>query len=201
MQKRLSLTLIAAFCLLLVAPVRGQLSFQFDYTYDTGFFTGGNSGRQIYLTAVGSYITNLISGTEFSAITPSGANSRHAQVFDPRDVGATLDLGNVSVAANTIVVYVGAYNRGSSTLGVGGSGGFNPASGNGEWFDTLFYRGNGSFKMPGVGAIAFNSTTNCISTTISPTRKHLPCSRIFSLSSCISYSTSWGLAPTIHGKA
>ena len=143
----------------LAVAAPAQLTFQFDYTYDTGFFTGGNAGRQTYLTAVGSYLTNLISATQLAAITPGGGNSWNANIFDPRDVGATLNLGNISVTANTIVVYVGAYNLGGSTLGIGGPGGYG-ASGNLAWFDTLSYRGNGSFNMPAVGAITFNSTTD-----------------------------------------
>lgn len=144
----------------LAVAAPAQVTFQFDYSHDTGFFTAGNAGRQTYVTAVGNYVANLISATQLVAITPGGGNSWNARTFNPGNVGSQLDLGNISVGSNIIVVYVGAYDLGGSTLGVGGPGGFNPASGNQQWFDTLLYRGNGTFHMPSVGSITFNSTTN-----------------------------------------
>ncbi len=138
---------------------QAQLTFTFDYTYDTGFFTGGNSSRQAYLTAAANYLTSFISATSLSAITPSPGNTWTAQPFDPRNEAASLSISNPTIPAQTIVVYVGGYDLPGSTLGIGGPGGWS-AGGNAAWFDTLYYRGNGTNRMPGTGSITFDSLTS-----------------------------------------
>lgn len=159
-MKSLLLSFVATFCLLLSTPTQAQVTFQFDYTYDTGFFTGGNEARQTYLAAAGSYVADLISGTPLATITPGGINSWTTEIFDPRDIEGILQFSNLSVSANNITVYVGAYDLGGSLLGVGGPAGYG-ASGTQAWIDTLASRGNDtSYAMTGVGAITFNSTAN-----------------------------------------
>lgn len=62
--------------LLTAAAAQAQFTIVFDYTYDTEeFFTGTNLGRQTYLEAVGTYVSNLLSPTALNAITPSGGNN------------------------------------------------------------------------------------------------------------------------------
>lgn len=143
---------------LLTTSAFGQLSITIDYTYDEGFFTGGNVGRQTYLQDAADYLADLLSGTSLSAITPGGSNSWNAQIFDPRNSGSTVQLGNISIAADTIVVYAGGYDLDGSTLGRGGPGGYS-ASGFQSWFDTLSYRGNDQ-KASWGGAITFDTLTS-----------------------------------------
>ncbi|AOS43241.1 hypothetical protein Verru16b_00284 [Lacunisphaera limnophila] len=146
-------------CSLLAAAITApaQLTFVFDYTYDTGsFFSGGNIGNRTYLEAAGTYLSNYISGTTLNAITPGGGNSWNADTFHP-GTGDNQVLGNISIAANTILVFAGGYDLGGSTLGVGGGGGYG-VTGTQPWLDAISYRGNGSFSMPWGGSIAFDSS-------------------------------------------
>jgi hypothetical protein len=159
MVKTLRSLCLAASCALFSTLVHAQLTFSFDYTYDTGFFTGANSSRQVYLNSAASYLSSYLSATNLSAITPSGSNSWTAKPFDPQNSSVSLSISNPSIAANTIVVYVGAYDLPDSTLGIGGPGSWS-GSGFQPWFDTLNYRGNGSFSMPATGSITFDSLTS-----------------------------------------
>lgn len=146
--------------LLFACLAHGQVAFSFDYTYDSGgFFTGANAGRQTYLIAAGNYVAGFLNSTSLSAITPTGANTWTAQPSDPRDINAWLSLTNLTIPANTIVVYVGAYDLPHSTLGVGGPGGWG-GSGTQAWLDAVDYRGNGTFSMPATGSITFDSAAS-----------------------------------------
>lgn len=154
------ITPLALLLILLAGQARAQITFSFDFTHDThGFFTGANAGRQTYLTAAAQYAAQLIGGTTLSAITPAGSNTWTATIFDPSNFGTTIEKTDLSIAANTIVVYAGGYEIGGSTLGIGGTPGVS-TSGVAGWHETVTTRGNGTYRMASVGSITFNSTTN-----------------------------------------
>jgi hypothetical protein len=120
------------------------VSFVFDYTLDQGFFA--DSTRRDLLNYAGKMVASRITDS-LQAITPSGSNTWNAQINHP-STGALHSLGNISIAANKIIVYVGGRELGSS-LGIGGYGGFSNAFGSQTWFNTLLSRGQaGALSNP-----------------------------------------------------
>ncbi|WP_221029326.1 PEP-CTERM sorting domain-containing protein [Actomonas aquatica] len=141
-------------------PARAQLSFAFDYSYDSaGFFSGENSYRRAYLEAAGAYLTSFVDATSVTAITPDATNSWAPVIFDPADYTQTIALGNISVAADTIVVYAGGTSFESpTTVAYGGPGaGSVPDGSSMEWISTLLYRGHVGYRMPPIGSITFTT--------------------------------------------
>ncbi len=147
--------------LLVFTPLsRAQLSFSFDYSYDTaGFFSGENSYRRTYLESAGAYLTSFINATSVTAITPSNTDVWMPVIFDPADYTQTISLGNISVPADTIVVYAGGASFTSPTVvAYGGPGaGSVPDGSSMEWIYNLLYRGNVGYRMPPVGSITFTT--------------------------------------------
>jgi hypothetical protein len=114
----------------------GQVSISFDYTYDaSGFFT--QSRRDLLNLAATSLSSRL--GDSLSAIAPGGVNSWDASFPNPA-TGNQQTVNNLSISANSVVVFVGGRDLPGSTLGIGGPGGFS-ASGTQNWIDTLSARG------------------------------------------------------------
>lgn len=137
-----------------------QVSISFDYTYDSGgFFSGANNVARTDLEAAGSALQSRLADT-LSAIAPGGGNSWTAQFSNPA-TQVQQNVNNLSVAANTLVIFVGSLNLGASTLGLGGAGGFT-ASGTQSWLDTISMRGQAGAPNTDVGpwggSISFNST-------------------------------------------
>lgn len=139
----------------------------FDYSYDgSGFFTGANSSRQNVLESAASVFETRFEDS-LSAITSSGGNQFRADFSNPSN-GATTSISGYSVGADQIVVFVGAYDLGSSTLGVGGPGGFS-ASGSADFLDTVASRGQpGALATPATdfgpwgGSLSFDSDSSRI---------------------------------------
>ena len=158
-----TLSALAAGFLAAFTPARA-LDIQFDYTYDTGSFFVGHADRQSLLDAAAAVFELRLADT-LSAITPAGSNSRTAD-FDHPTTGAAVSVSNPSLAQGVVNVYVGAMQLGTSTLGIGGPGGYS-AGGNQAWFNTLSARGqSGALAAtptdfgPWGGAITFDLDTN-----------------------------------------
>ncbi len=136
----------------------------FDYRYDSsGFFTGANSSRQNLLNDAASVFESRFQDN-LTAITSGGSNHFNASFFEP-DNGNNISIPDFSVAADQIVVFVGAYNLGN-TLGVGGNGGFS-SSGSGDFLNNAASRGQAGALLPVQtdfgpwgGAMSFNSNSN-----------------------------------------
>lgn len=148
--------------LLLVSVAQAQFTISFDYSYDTEeFFTGANAGRQTYLEAAGTYISTIFSPTALNAIVPTPGdaqpNTWSVNFSHPGD-GSEQSIANPTYAANVYTIYAGGRALGGSTLGVGGTGGFN-ASGYGSWFDDIRYRGNGTYSTGWGGSLSFDTAT------------------------------------------
>lgn len=137
------------------------VSIVFDYSYDSsGFFA--DATRRSTLAQAGSYLGSRLSDS-LTAITSQGVNSFDAVFSNPTN-SSTVTLNNYNVASNTLVVYVGAQNLGSSTLAFGGPGGYS-ASGTQSFIDNVASRGQaGALATPATdfgpwgGEITFNST-------------------------------------------
>ena len=117
------------------------LTIQIDYTYDTSNFFNTQAKRDA-IEAVAKFYGNLIQDNllRIDAAEYPGcswiARPRHPAT------GATIDIPNLVVPANTIIVYVGARDLGTGTVGVAGPGGWGGSAADPGWFPLL--RGRGS---------------------------------------------------------
>lgn len=125
--------------LLVVKPVaQANIVFEYDYSFDGGFFSGANSSRRAVFEAAGNSISSRL-GDTFTAITPGGGNSWDIEFTNP-GTGGFQSISNPTIAANTIRFYAGGHNLSGSALGQGGPGGFS-GSGNDAFFDNILSRG------------------------------------------------------------
>lgn len=147
-------------------PAFANIDVQFDYRYDSsGFFTGANSSRQNLLNAAASVFETRFKDS-LTAITPSGANSFDARFFQP-DTGTTTQIPGLSVGADKIVIFVGAYDLGNK-LAVGGPGGFSfGGTPTPDFINNASSRGEAGALAPiktdfgpWGGAMSFNSASN-----------------------------------------
>lgn len=135
------------------------ISVAFDYTYDSGGFFA-DSTRKNLLQAAANEIGSRLADT-LAPINPGSGNAWRATFFNPADGNETYRQ-DLTIAANTMVVYVGARILGSYTLAQGGFGGYS-ALGTAEWKSTVVIR-----EQPGAptsdfgpwgGSIVFNSSS------------------------------------------
>jgi hypothetical protein len=114
-----------------------SVTFKFDYSQDTkGFFS--DTTRRSALEAAGKMLSSRLDDS-LTAITPSGTNTWSASFPNPA-TGSTTTKSNMSVPANTLVVFVGGRDLASGTLAIGGGGGYS-ASGSSTWLNTVKGRG------------------------------------------------------------
>lgn len=137
------------------------VSIQFDYRFDsTNFFDA--PGTKALLQQAADSLTSRLSDS-LTAITPSGTNTWEALIGGAG--GSPISLSNLTVPADTLIVFVGAGNF-SGELAVGAPGGIS-ASGDDEWLDTVDARGQlGALEGPPTdfgpwgGSLWFNTATN-----------------------------------------
>ncbi len=118
-------------------PTQGPLRARFDYTYDTSGFFNPPERRQILQAAADIVISKF--ADQLAAITPSGTNTWRARFFAP-NTGALVEVNNLNVAANELVIYVGARDLPGSEVGAGGAGGL-ASSGTPAWLNAVKGRG------------------------------------------------------------
>jgi hypothetical protein len=116
-----------------------SIAIQLDYSYDTNGFFIGHPDRQSLLTTAANLLAARI-GDNLAAIVPNvGAGDTWTAVFTNPSTGNSTQINNLTVAANTIIIYAGGSSLGGA-IGIGGPGGFN-ASGDQAWLDTVEGRG------------------------------------------------------------
>jgi hypothetical protein len=136
---------------------------QLDYSLDTnGFF--GDSARRDVMQAVADYFEPHLTD-DLEAIVPGGSNSWSAGLFHPA-TGVWHYEDDITIPADTMVIYVGGRDLGGSTLGQAGPGGYS-ASGRQSFLTTVGTRGegttSGSSAMdfgPWGGSAAFDTETS-----------------------------------------
>ena len=141
----------------------GTVRISFDYSLDKkGFLADGN--RKTILDAAARIVTSRLRDN-LTAIQPTGTNTWTASTLDP-ETNATVDMRNMNIAANEIVVFVGARELGGNQLGSGGPGGL-AASGSPGWLNNVLGRGQaGAITAtktdvgPWGGTLAFDISTN-----------------------------------------
>ena len=142
------------------------ITIDLDYRFDTsGFFT--DPARQAILQLAANSLGSRLNDS-LSAIVPTVSNTWDAQ-FNAPGSGAPTSLPNLTVPANTIVIFVGARVLPSGgELGEGGPGGLT-ANGSQDWLNTVAARGQagalGAASTqtdfgPWGGSIVFDSTAN-----------------------------------------
>jgi hypothetical protein len=138
-----------------------SITFQFDYSLDvSGFFN--DPAHRAALQQAGQILGARLTDS-LAAITPGGSNSWTATVQDP-STGAQVKLSNLSIPANTLLIYAGGSGFAGTTVGEGGYGGWG-ASGSADWFNTVQTRGqpgvlNNTDFAPWGGSITFDVRTN-----------------------------------------
>jgi hypothetical protein len=115
-----------------------SISIQFDYSYDTGFFTG-HPDRQALLATAASVIAARINDNLAPIIPNPVLGDTWTAVFNNPANEATAQIESLTVPANTIIIFAGGHSLGGA-IGIGGPGGFN-ASGDQAWLDTIQGRG------------------------------------------------------------
>lgn len=137
------------------------ISIQFDYSRDKNHFFD-DPARRTLLELAGQTIGSQLHDSLW-AITPSGRNTWSASFSDPAST-SLMSVKNLTVPADTLVVYVGARDIGS--LAFGGPGGYS-SSGSTAWLDLVSARGQtGALAKtatdfgPWGGAITFDSGAN-----------------------------------------
>ena len=136
-----------------------SVSIDIDYSFDTqGFFD--DPERRAAIEDVAAELSSRLNDS-FDAITPSGGNTWTPTFFHPGTGVLTNGNSNISIAADSYVIYAGGRDLDPGNLGQGGRGGWN-ASGSQSWFSTIRGRGetgvfnNTDFANWG-GSITFDS--------------------------------------------
>lgn len=124
----------------LAAQNAPALTIAYDYSFDTGFFAAGSQARAVFEAAGNFFATRLTDS--LTAIDSAGSNNFQL-VFQNPSTGATVQLNNVDIAADTIRLYAGARELGGSVLGQAGPGSFS-VSGSFDFVVNANVRGQGA---------------------------------------------------------
>ncbi|WP_197488488.1 peptidase M10A and M12B matrixin and adamalysin [Methylomonas koyamae] len=145
-KHRLSLGLRAAVLAAAMAPCSARaITVQFDYRYDTrGFFTDTASGapiaeRRELLELAASAYANF--SDNLTAIAPQAGDTWSVTITHPSLGGPPLRLTDLSIAADTIRVYVGGSASAPGVLGFAGAGSNLTASGSESFVSNVLTRG------------------------------------------------------------
>jgi hypothetical protein len=132
---------------------------QLDYSHDSSGFFAQNPAAQMVLQEAAVILGSRINDS-LSAITPDPAagNSWTATFLDPSG-GSSLSVANLTIPANTILVYAGGFTQGGGFIGFGGPGGYS-VQGSSAWINEVETRGaNRAIGIWG-GAVRFSTTAN-----------------------------------------
>jgi len=162
-RARLSSGFLVALIGLLGAGSARALSFQFDYALDAGGFFAAPERRLALETAGG--LVGAALADDLDAIAPSGSNAWTARFVDPA-TGDAAAVANPSVAADSLLVFVGARDLPGSALARSAPGTAS-VQGSAAWFETISWRGeSGAADTPATdfgpwgGWISFDSLTD-----------------------------------------
>ncbi len=134
---------------------------RFDYSLDTSGFFAAPDRRAALERAAADVSARLPDG--LTAVTPNGGNSWTASTINGL-TGQLVTIGNPTVNANELVVYVVGGTLSGSELGLASSGAYS-AQGSADWLRTVRTRGQagvdaGTDFASWGGMIAFRDSTN-----------------------------------------
>lgn len=146
------------------APVSGPIKFRFDYSLDSsGFFS--DVARRTLLQTAADMLSSKFSDS-LSPIQPQSGDTWEARFLHPI-TGLKVSKPNLTIAANEILVFVGARDLGASEGGLADRGGFTAQSTRPAFLDAVSSRGQaGASATPATdvgpwgGSIAFDSGRN-----------------------------------------
>lgn len=121
------------------------LVFEFDYTYDTrGFFTDTVTGapiveRRALLEEAASFYSGFTDS--LASIAPQAGDSWSVKITHPSLGGPAVTLSNLSIAADTLRIFVGGSTSAPGVLGFANTGFSLTASGSAEFVDAVTTRG------------------------------------------------------------
>lgn len=162
--------LVAAILLGMSSQSANALIIDIDYSYDSNNFFSSQTRKDI-LEAAANYFETRISDSLLPIVSTPGGNSFLASFTDP-STASPVELSNYSEAADTITIFTGGRNLGSSTLGQGGPGGYGISYFNISYVDDVVSRGQGNGTAAAVrgssaydfatwgGGISFNTTSD-----------------------------------------
>jgi hypothetical protein len=139
------------------------IQFVFDYSLDgSGFFT--NPQARAILDEAGQLLGARLNDS-LTAIVPGGGDTWTASVDNPT-TGVPVALSNLTIPANTLLVFAGGRNYQHTSVGEGGYGGLT-GIGSSAWLDTIHSRGQaGALAAPPTafapwgGFVSFDTTTS-----------------------------------------
>lgn len=150
----------------LASPVQA-LTIEYDYSFDSGFFTG-NAAARMSLEAAGDFFARRI-GDSLLGIDSAGGNSFTATFINPL-TSTTEQIANLDLAADTIRVIARAGLLGSNVLAQAAPGEFKDLTGTSTFQFNAVTRGQGGYGTiggpaasdfaPWGGAITFDADTN-----------------------------------------
>ncbi len=169
MSGRVSKNLVVTMLMLGVSQSALGLNFVFDYSRDTNNFF--DAAKKSVLESAGNFFESIIHDS-LSSLPPTVGSGNWAATFsDPTTgtsdgasggtcTGTTGCVDNLSVAADTLYVFVGGRELGGSTLGRGGPGGYS-TFGTSDFNTAVATRGQTGVGTtdfaPWGGSIAFDS--------------------------------------------
>ncbi|NMF59572.1 hypothetical protein [Pseudanabaena yagii] len=154
----------------LVVPAASYaFTFQFDYTYDTNSFFS-NQTRKDRLAEAASYYNSFTDNLAAICVPDCGGTNTWTPNFLNPATGLAIDgTTNLAISANTLLIYVGARDIGSGTLGVGGFGAISSGSGTQSFVNNLQSRGqDGAIATtptdysPWGGSISFTTNSSVV---------------------------------------
>ncbi len=136
----------------------------FDYRFDSNNFF--DAAKKSVLDSAAAFFEDRITDT-LSAIEPdTEAGNTFIATFSNPGTGAPESVVDLTVPADTLIVFVGGSSLGGGTLGQGGPGGFNVDTGSQTFFDAVTTRGQTGIDVNGTtdtdfapwgGAITFDN--------------------------------------------
>jgi Matrixin/PEP-CTERM motif len=171
-MRSLPRALVAVLVLLICTGQTRSVTIVLDYTYDTNNFFDTQQKRDTLdaAAAVFEVLTDsldaIVPGTVYNPGTQYEFTDTWDAIVSHPGTGASQNITDLMIPADTLRVYVGGRNLSGSTLGQGGPGGFS-ANGISAFVDNVKTRGQSGVDVPNPtdfspwgGAISFNSPTN-----------------------------------------
>lgn len=166
---RFKLQLIGLCLVMVTTGQASAIDIVFDYTYDTQNFFNTQAKRDVLDEAAAVFevftdsLDAITPGTVYNPGTGSEFTDTWTATFTHPGLDTLVTLTDMTLAADTVLVYVGGRNLAGQTLGEGGPGGFN-ANGINSFVDTVKGRGQAG-ALAGVpydfgpwgGAITFDT--------------------------------------------
>jgi hypothetical protein len=136
MSRLISAIMACAAGLAFAPSAHARITFDFDYSLDSGFFTTNPAAKTALERAATVFSDRLLDN--LTDITPGNGNTWNTDFTNP-STGVETFIYDLTIPANSIKVYIGGAALGGS-LGQGGRGGFH-GNGDSTFLSKLQYRG------------------------------------------------------------